>query len=150
MKEIGLEVGPGTIVIGDHIMEGGMRALGELMRLQKRPTAVVCSNDMTAIGVMREAYDLGISVPAELSVVGFDDIRLSEFITPPLTTVQMSQTGLARIAFNALMNEVAQVTPSEHKKEYALTTNLILRRSTALAADTARLKTLKHRAPSPA
>ena len=119
-------------------MEGGMRALGQVMKLRNRSSAVLCSNDMTAIGVMREAYDLGISVPAELSVVGFDDIRLSEFITPPLTTVQMSQTGLARMAFNALMNEVAQEIPSEHKKEYTLTTNLVLRRSTALAVDTAR------------
>jgi DNA-binding LacI/PurR family transcriptional regulator len=83
---------------------------------------------------MREAYDLGLSVPRDLSVVGFDDIRLSEFITPPLTTVQMSQTELARIAFEALMNEVAEETPAGGRREYPLNTNLILRRSTALAA----------------
>ena len=65
--------------------------------------------------------------------MGFDDIRLSEFITPPLTTVQMSQTELARIAFQALMNDVAEEAFSEGRKEYPLSTNLILRRSTALA-----------------
>jgi LacI family transcriptional regulator len=133
MQEIGLEVTPGMIAIGDHTMEGGMRALGELMDLSASPTAVLCSNDMTAIGVMREAYDLGIVVPTDLSVVGFDDIRFSEFITPPLTTVQMSQTELARIAFNALINDVAEETPTPRKKEYRLATHLILRRSTALA-----------------
>jgi len=134
MGELSLEVAPEMIVVGDHTLEGGMRALEELMRLRKPPTAVLCSNDMTAIGVMREAYDLGLSVPRDLSVVGFDDIRLSEFITPPLTTVQMSQTELARIAFEALMNEVAEETAAGGRREYHLNTNLILRRSTALAA----------------
>lgn len=133
MSEIGLEVAPEMIVIGDHTMAGGMRSLGQLMKLNRPPSAVLCSNDATAIGVMREAYDLGIGVPRDLSVVGFDDIRLSEFITPPLTTVQMSQTELARIAFQALMNDLSQETPAEGRKEYPLNTSLILRRSTALA-----------------
>jgi DNA-binding LacI/PurR family transcriptional regulator len=141
MSEIGLTVPPEMIVVGDHTLEGGRRALAELMRLPKLPTAVLCSNDMTAIGVMREAYDLGINVPQDLSVVGFDDIRLSEFITPPLTTVRMSQTELARIAFQVLMNDVSEDAASDGRKEYPLSTNLILRRSTALAAsDSARAK----------
>ena len=104
------------------------------MRLPTPPTAVFCSNDMTAIGVMREAYDLGIKVPDDLSVIGFDDIRLSEFITPPLTTVRMSQTELARIAFQALMDDVTDEAANSGRKEYPLSTSLILRRSTALAA----------------
>jgi LacI family transcriptional regulator len=133
MKEIGLEVGPGTIVIGDHIMEGGMRALGELMRLQKRPTAVVCSNDMTAIGVMREAYQRGIHIPHDLSLIGFDDIRLAQFVTPPLTTVQMSQHELARIAFQALVKESEKPVPSPGRTEYLMNTTLVFRNSTALA-----------------
>jgi LacI family transcriptional regulator len=133
MSEIGLPVPLEMLVVGDHTMEGGMRALGELMRLPTPPTAVFCSNDMTAIGVMREAYDLGIKVPHDLSVVGFDDIRLSEFITPPLTTVRMSQTELARIAFQALMEDVGEEATDSGRKEYPLSTNLILRRSTALA-----------------
>jgi len=133
MSEIGLEISTELIVEGDHTMEGGMRALGKLMRQRHRPTAVVCSNDMTAIGVMREAYDLGIVVPRDLSVVGFDNIRLSEFMSPPLTTVEMSQAELARIAFRALMEDVGRDGMSEGRKEYPLNTNLVLRRSTALA-----------------
>jgi LacI family transcriptional regulator len=141
MDEIGLDGAPELIVVGDHTVEGGMRALGDLMRLRERPTAILCSNDMTAIGVMREAYDLGIAVPQDLSVVGFDDIRLSEFMTPPLTTVQMSQTELARTAFKALMNAVAQGSTANGKTEYHLNTNLVLRHSTALAPlDPARIK----------
>jgi DNA-binding LacI/PurR family transcriptional regulator len=131
MTEIGLS--PDLIVVGDHRMEGGMLALVELIRLNNRPTAVLCSNDMTAIGVMREAYDQNIKIPDHLSVVGFDDIRLAEFTTPPLTTVQMSQNELAKIAFQALLNEVDCEPASHERHKYELTTSLVLRRSTALA-----------------
>ncbi len=133
MEEIGLDVAPEQIVVGDHTMEGGMRAL-DLITGARRPTAVLCSNDMTAIGLMREAYDQGLNVPRDLSVVGFDDIRLAQFMIPPLTTVQMSQTELAQIAFNALMNDVERESPAQGKSEYELNTHLVLRRSTALAA----------------
>jgi len=133
MREIGLEVLPEMIAVGDHTMEGGMRALAKLASLRERPTGIVCSNDMSAIGVMREAYDYGISIPRDLSVVGFDDIRLAQFMIPPLTTVQMSQTELAKLAFQALMNEVQRKTAAPKGAEYTLNTNLILRKSTALA-----------------
>jgi LacI family transcriptional regulator len=88
---------------------------------------------MTAIGLMREAYNENIKIPEALSVVGFDDIRLAEFITPPLTTVQMSQKELARIAFQALLTEVERTASGREHHTYELTTNLVLRRSTALA-----------------
>ncbi len=67
------------------------------MNLRNPPSAVMCSNDMTAIGVMREAYDHGIAIPRDLSVVGFDDIRLAQFIIPPLTT------GSARADFESFV-----------------------------------------------
>jgi LacI family transcriptional regulator len=133
MQEIGLAIAPELIVVGDHTMAGGMRALVTLAGLGDRPTAVLCSNDMTAIGVMREAYDYGISVPDELSVVGFDDIRLSEFMIPPLTTIQMSQTHLAQLAFEALVRALDPDADKNKPQEYFLDTSLILRRSTALA-----------------
>lgn len=131
MTEIGLEAD--RIVVGDHRMEGGMRALLELNRMNDPPTAVLCSNDMTAIGVMREAYEQNIKIPDELSVVGFDDIHLAQFTIPPLTTVQMSQAELSRTAFQALLNEVESEPRSREHHNYELTTNLVLRRSTALA-----------------
>ena len=131
MSEIGLS--SELMVVGDHTMEGGMRALVELLRLHPPPTAGLCSNDMTAIGVMREAYEHGIKIPSDFSVIGFDDIRLAQFMIPPLTTVQMSQTDLARIAFEALMNDVKRESPAPGRTEYHLNTTLVLRRSTALA-----------------
>jgi len=130
MAEIGLP--PNLIVEGDHTLEGGMAALTKLIRAHSRPTAVLCSNDMTAIGVIREAYDQDIKIPTDLSVVGFDDIRLAQFTTPPLTTVQMSQAELAKLAFRALMNEVGHASANHGMNEYRLITNLILRNSTAL------------------
>jgi LacI family transcriptional regulator len=131
MREIGLS--PDLIVVGDHHMEGGIRALVELDRMADRPTAVLCSNDMTAIGLMREAYEHDIRIPDDLSVVGFDDIRFAEFTIPPLTTVQMSQKDLARIAFQALLKEVETESQAQDRKEYELNTHLVLRRSSALA-----------------
>lgn len=132
MQEIGLEADPQLIVEGDHTLEGGMAALASLLERPVRPTAVLCSNDMTAIGVMRKSHESGIAIPRDLSVVGFDDIRLAQFMIPPLTTVQMSQTDLALLAFDALKEEVARKTPSPNGSEYVLKTHLVLRESTGL------------------
>jgi LacI family transcriptional regulator len=131
MQENGLQVDPELIVTGDHKVEGGIAAMAQLAAMAKRPTAILCSNDMTAVGVMREAYDRGISIPRELSVIGFDDIRLAEFTTPPLTTVRMSQKQLAEFAFQALRGEVDGRDVSANGKEVELETSLILRGSTA-------------------
>jgi DNA-binding LacI/PurR family transcriptional regulator len=65
--------------------------------------------------------------------VGFDDIRMAQFILPPLTTVQMSQTELARLAFHALLSDVQRETPAPQGTEYGLKTNLVLRESTGMA-----------------
>jgi LacI family transcriptional regulator len=131
IQENGLQVDQELIVTGDHKVEGGIAAMAQLAALSKRPTAILCSNDMTAVGVMREAYDRGISIPRELSVIGFDDIRLAEFTTPPLTTVRMSQKQLAEFAFQALRGEVEGPDGSANGKEVELETSLILRGSTA-------------------
>lgn len=151
MKEIGLPVKPDFLVEGDHRLEGGKRALKKLAELRERPTAVLCSNDMTAIGVMREAFELNIKVPQDLSVIGFDDIRMAEFLTPPLTTVQMSQSELARFAFEALLKEVKRETPIPEGSEYVLKTHLVLRNSTTFPSSrtaTGRRTTAKKRTDS--
>ncbi len=83
MKEIGLEIPPQLLVEGDHTLEAGMKALFGLAALPDQPSAVLCSNDMTAIGVMRGASELGLNVPRDLSVVGFDDIQIAQFRLRP-------------------------------------------------------------------
>jgi LacI family transcriptional regulator, galactose operon repressor len=133
MEDAGLSLRKEFVVEGNHTMEGGMAAIEQLLALPKRPTAVVCSNDMTAIGVMRKSHEKGLRIPQDLSVIGFDDIRLSQFVIPALTTIQMSQAELARQAFDALFAEVQRETPSPNGSEYRFTTNLLLRDSTAIA-----------------
>jgi LacI family transcriptional regulator len=132
MNEIGLTVDPQLIVEGNHTLESGEAAFGKLVSLRSRPTAVLCSNDMTAMGVMRKSYAEKIVVPQELSVIGFDNIRISQYILPPLTTIEMSQAELGRLAFQSLLNDVQSETPSPRGTEYVLKTNLVLRESTAL------------------
>jgi DNA-binding LacI/PurR family transcriptional regulator len=128
MGEIDRQVSPELMVEGDHTMDGGRRAYRKLHELREPPTAVLCSNDMTAIGVMREAYEHGVSVPQQLSVIGFDDIRMAQFMVPPLTTIQMSQARLAELAFKALLTKTE---PNHADEEYELQTSLVLRASTA-------------------
>ena len=132
MREIGLEARSELIIEGDHTMEGGMAAFAQLLNLADRPTAVMCSNDMTAIGVMRKSHDAGIAIPRDVSVVGFDDIRMAQFVIPPLTSIQMSQAELARLAFHALLSDVERTTPAANGSEYILRTSLVLRESTSL------------------
>ena len=133
MSEIGLLARPEYVIEGNHRLDGGREALPTLSRLSKPPTALMCSNDMTAIGVMRAAFELGIRVPEDLSVIGFDDIRMAEFLIPPLTTIQMSQSELAKLAFEALLKEVKRETPLPEGFEYILKTRLVLRSSTAFS-----------------
>jgi LacI family transcriptional regulator, galactose operon repressor len=149
MREIGVRIRPEFIIQGNHKLEGGKMALQQLQRLREQPTALLCSNDVTAIGVMRQAFELGISVPQDLSVVGFDDTRLADFMIPPLTTIQMSQKELARLAFEALFEEVKRETPSPTGSEYHLKTQLLLRSSTTFPPNQSRGKS-EPRATRPA
>jgi LacI family transcriptional regulator len=87
---------------GDHKTTGGQFAGELIFSMQNRPTAVVCSNDMTAIGLLQTAHRLGRNIPGDLSLVGFDDLFLSEIVQPPLTTLHLSRQDIATRAFYAL------------------------------------------------
>lgn len=132
MKEIGMAVDPDLVVQGNHTLEGGVAGFAQLLKLKDGPTAVLCSNDMTAMGVMRKSYAEGIVIPRDMSVIGFDNIRLVEYMLPPLTSIEMSQRDLARMAFEALLQDAQRDTPNVAGTEYLLKTNLVLRESTAL------------------
>jgi DNA-binding LacI/PurR family transcriptional regulator len=132
MAEIGMTVDPALVVSGNHTLEGGAAAFAEMLRAAVRPTAVMCSNDMTAMGVMRKSHSEKIVIPRDLSLIGFDNIRISEYMLPPLTTIEMSQREIARLAFEALLQDVQRATPNAKGTEYVLKTSLVLRESTAL------------------
>ncbi|MEO6806581.1 MAG: LacI family DNA-binding transcriptional regulator [Edaphobacter sp.] len=134
LKECGIAPNPAWIVEGDHTMEGGIAAMERLLSENKKkmPTAVMCSNDMTAIGVLHKLYRAGLRVPDDLSVIGFDDIHIAEVTIPPLTTVQMSRFELARAAVTALRAHVEPSDSPNLKREYKIQTDLIVRESTGL------------------
>ena len=130
MSELGLSVPKSYVVEGDHSMEGGKAAMERLMAQAELPTAVICSNDMTAIGVLHALDETTHKVPADISVVGFDDIRLAQFMLPPLTTVQMSCKELAEASVQALRAGIEPDHPQSDQKEWPIATRLVVRRST--------------------
>lgn len=131
MAEIGVTPGKHLLIEGDHTLEGGMRAAKELLQQATFPTAVMCSNDMTAIGVMRAFGRAELRIPQDVSVVGFDDIHLAEFVSPPLTTVNMSRVDIARAAFDALRNSVEKGSSAKKRSRIPITTKLTVRQSTS-------------------
>jgi DNA-binding LacI/PurR family transcriptional regulator len=102
MAEIGIKVPASSMIEGDHTMEGGFAAALQLFDRAHLPTAVLCSNDMTAIGVLHAVSTRGLRVPDDISIIGFDDIHMAQFTVPPLTSVRMAGTDLAIAACNAL------------------------------------------------
>lgn len=131
MAELGLAVSAGHLVEGNHTMEGGISAMERLLELPELPTAVMCSNDMTAIGALHALYRTRYRVPDDISVVGFDDIHLAQFALPPLTTVQMSCRDLAAAAVEGLRAGIEPDHPKHGRKEWQISTRLVVRRSSA-------------------
>ena len=101
-RSIGIGEQDSPVFYGEHTFEGGTKAAEHFLSLKRRPDAIMCSNDLMAVGVLRVLAERKIAVPSQISVVGFDDIHLAEFANPPLSTVRMSRKALALSAFNAL------------------------------------------------
>jgi DNA-binding LacI/PurR family transcriptional regulator len=134
LQECGIPVEEKFVLEGDHTMEGGMRA-AERLTAQKAlplPTAVMCSNDMLAIGVLHKLYRHGVRVPGDISLIGFDDIHLAAMMIPPLTSIQMSRADLALGAVTALRNHLE----GSPEREYRIKTSLVVRESTAFPRGT--------------
>jgi LacI family transcriptional regulator len=131
VQSFGLQLQKKWVIECDHTLKGGVTGFEQLSKLAARPTAVVCSNDMTAIGVLRAAYMQGLRVPHDLSVVGLDDIAFAEYTLPPLTTIRLSRTDLARAAFNALCNQLENADNARLQREFLVSTSLVVRDSTA-------------------
>lgn len=133
LLECGITAEPRFVIEGDHTMEGGMAAAERLVRQKDLPTAVICSNDMLAIGVLHTLSRRGICVPKDISLIGFDDIRLAEMMIPPLTSVRMSRTELASAAVAALR---AHAEKTSAQREYKIGTELVVRESTGFPRGT--------------
>ena len=131
MNLAGLKVDPSFIRVGNYRITGGEAAMTELLALKHRPTALLTANDLTAIGALRVIHKNGLSVPKDFSIVGFDDIELSDIVYPPLTTIRLPRHELAEVFFHAL--ESSGKNPHDIGKQYAVQTSLVVRDSTGLA-----------------
>jgi LacI family transcriptional regulator len=134
MEVARLSIENSWVIECDHTLRGGVAGFERLQIFEKGPTAVICSNDMTAIGVLRAAYLAGLHVPRDLSVVGLDDIDFAEFTLPPLTTIRLSRADLARAAFEALRQQAEATPGAKVQREFLVSTSLVVRGSTSAPA----------------
>lgn len=131
--EASIRVDPGLIRWGDFTPEAGHRHGLELLAAPDRPTAIFAGSDMQALGVIRAARELGLRVPEDVSVAGYDDLPLSEWFNPPLTTIRQPLEQMAVMAVQLLLGMAAGNEPESDRIE--LGTKAVIRHSTAPPPD---------------
>jgi len=128
LDEAGHEIDQNLIRYGDFDVKGGYEHGRDLLSGPDRPTAVFAGSDFQAMGLMRAARDLGLSVPDDLSVVGYDDLEMAEWIAPALTTVRQPLRDMARTAAEMVFTLARGERPANQRIDLA--TELIVRQST--------------------
>lgn len=106
MEEAGLSINPDWVCAGDFECEGGEKAFEELYARGPLPTALFVCNDMMALSVINAASKKGISVPDDLSIIGYDDIKLAKYMTPSLTTIHQPKYRLGQQAVDTLLDKI--------------------------------------------
>jgi LacI family transcriptional regulator len=127
MKSVGITFDKEIVAECDHTLEGGAQGMAKLLNLPKPPTAVLCCNDMAAIGALKTLSVKNMQAGRDMSVVGLDDLPLCQFMQPSLSTIRFSPKELADLAFQALLEEIQE---AEHKLECEYKTQFVLREST--------------------
>lgn len=112
---------------GDFSPESGYQAAMKLLQRNPRPTALFVCNDMMAIGAYRAAHEMHLQIPGDLSVVGFDDIELSSYLIPPLTTIAQPKTEIGQAAVDLLIQRIAN--RNQPTRQMILPTRLVVRQS---------------------
>ncbi len=129
LRRAGIDLDPQLVRQGDSLVSGGLEQGGALLDLDDPPTAIFSGADEQAYGIYQAARARGMSVPDDLSVVGFDDVSLCEWVSPRLTTVRQPLEQMAREAVRVIAGLTArQLQPA---KRYELATTLVVRDSTA-------------------
>ncbi|WP_069465857.1 substrate-binding domain-containing protein, partial [Actinacidiphila rubida] len=129
LETAGVQYDSALVVNGDFHHESGYTKGLELLRLKDRPTAVFTGNDLQALGLYEAARETGLSIPGDLSVVGFDDLPLARWISPPLTTVRQPLTEMAEAAAHLVLDISRGNQPSTLRVDLA--TRLVERASSA-------------------
>ncbi len=128
LAAVGLRFDPGLVVAGDWSASSGHAALRELLARSPDITAVVAQNDRMAVGAIRAARDLGLRIPQDLSVVGFDDMPLASYFAPPLTTVRQDTFAIGQACAKLLIDLLESRTTAPTAVRFA--TELVVRQST--------------------
>jgi LacI family transcriptional regulator len=116
-------------VMGDYNTGGGYAGGQKLLELPQPPTAIFASNDLEAIGVMNAARERGLTVPGDLSIVGFDDIPQASLVYPALTTVRQPLVQIGQVAVRLLLERIE--APEKDARRVTLSTELVIRESCA-------------------
>lgn len=106
MRAAGLDPAALHLIETPYGIDNGAAAFDRLMGMPDRPTVVLCGNDVLAVGALRRARELGLRVPDDVSITGFDDIELAQVVHPPLTTVHVPHREMGRRAARALVDMV--------------------------------------------
>ncbi|MBK5291212.1 MAG: LacI family DNA-binding transcriptional regulator [Acidobacteriia bacterium] len=122
---------PARVVYGDGTSAGGAQAMGELLASNQAPTAVFCYNDRTAQGALSAIHEHGLRVPEDISVAGFDDLPVSSFCHPPLTTLRQPMNGMGRQAME-ILEQLLSRNPKAPDMANKFVGDLIIRRSTGV------------------
>lgn len=131
LRAAGLPVDQELIVTCEPTVEDGYQAALQLLKLPSRPTALIAINDLLAIGVLRAAGDLGLHVPTDLSLVGYDDIRLANYLVPRLTSSSKDAASVGREAVKLLLARIEE--PNRPRQRVDIPARLIIRESTGPA-----------------
>ncbi|WP_306425295.1 substrate-binding domain-containing protein, partial [Dactylosporangium matsuzakiense] len=122
---------PGEVLVdirhAPSAIDGPEAAVDHILALRPLPTAIICTNDTAAVGVLRGLRRAGVPVPAGMSVVGYDDVHFASELSPPLTTVRQAKASLGRAAADLLL---AEGEPGHRHQELVFTPELIIRAST--------------------
>jgi LacI family transcriptional regulator len=128
LERAGIRFDPALVRHGDFYHEGGFLRGGELLDLADRPTAIFAGSDQQALGVYEAARQRGLRIPQDLSVVGFDDLPVARWVSPPLTTVRQPLAEMGRVAAQ-MLGELIEDLPLRSRR-IELSTELITREST--------------------
>ncbi|MDR6296490.1 ribose operon transcriptional repressor RbsR [Pantoea dispersa] len=127
MAASGLAVPPGYVVDGDFEFQGGFNAMSQLLALDPPPQAVFTSNDAMAVGVYHALYQAGLRVPQDMAVMGYDNIELARYLTPPLSTIHQPKDELGELAIDTLIHRMSD--PDASQQTLVLTPELVERGS---------------------
>lgn len=129
LAQAGIAENPEWIVAGDFQFQGGENGIEKLLRLENRPTAVFTCNDLMALGVLRGLRKTSLSVPDDLSLVGFDDIPLASVVSPSLTTIAQPILKISELAIELLINRIQNKNNEFEEKHIVLPTQIVIRES---------------------